>query len=241
LPRGPRIIEIGPGDGSVTQELISLGHSVTAIEIDADLIPRLKKRFHRDDFNVIPADVMQVDWKTNPIVSGEFALAGNLPYNIATALLGKIYDALRGEDSPLLKTMVFTFQKEVAERLTSSVGGRGYGGLTLITEYHCKAEYLFSIPADCFFPKPKVDGGVVRLTPHESDHSSSVPYPIFKKIVRGCFAQRRKVLRNSLRVVNGLSSGWENLPLDWSRRPEDLSFSEYMQLAADLVKLGLEC
>lgn len=240
LPPDTLVIEIGPGDGALTQELVTLGHPVVAIEIDADLFPRLKKRFHRDNFTVIPMDVLLIDWRALAAEKGQLQLAGNLPYNIATAMLSRVLGSLHDDKIPPIDTMVFTFQKEVADRLAASPGSRSYGGLTLLTRYFCSVEYLFTIPADRFYPKPKVDGGVVKLKTLIPSERPKVSFQLYRRIVRGCFAQRRKMMRNSIRVVNGLPSDWESLPFDWTRRPEDFSFEEIVALCIELEKLGLQ-
>lgn len=240
LPKDSHIVEIGPGDGSLTQELVTSGHAVTAIEVDADLIPRLKKRFHRDQFSVIPADVLRINWEALASEKGELTLAGNLPYNIATTLLGRLFEAMRRKDPPPIRLMVFTFQKEVAERLTAASGNRTYGAMTLLTNYHCRTEYLFTIPADRFFPKPQVDAGVVLFTALTEAERPALPYEFFKRVVRSCFAQRRKQMRNSIRVMNDLPDGYEQLPYEWLKRPEQFDFLEFVSLAKDLQRLGFK-
>ena len=240
LPKEKLIIEIGPGDGALTQELVMLGHPVIAIEIDADLFPILKKRFHRDNFSVIPMDVLMMDWRRLAAEKGQLQLAGNLPYNIATTMISRILGSLHDDKVPPVDTMVFTLQKEVADRLAATPGGRSYSALTLLTRYFCNVEYLFTIPADRFFPKPKVDGGVVRLKTLIPSERPQVSFQLYRRVVRGCFAQRRKMMRNSIRVVNGLPADWESLPFDWTRRPEDFSFEEIVALSIALEKMGLE-
>lgn len=159
------VVEIGPGDGSLTQELILIGRQVLAIELDADLIPKLKRRFHRDEgFKVIPADAVRVDWRALAAEHGRLTIVGNLPYNVATAILQRTLIACLDQDPPPIAQMVFMFQKEVAERITASPGNKSFGSLTLLTEYFCRTKFHFVIPNDRFFPKPQVAGGLVELT-----------------------------------------------------------------------------
>ncbi len=241
LPKDRLAVEIGPGDGALTQELFLHGNKVLAIEVDAEMIPLLKKRFHRqkDTFQLIVADALRINWAALAEEHEPYALVGNLPYNIASQIIIRVLDAVRNSPNPFLSEMVVTVQKEVAERLTAKAGNKSYGGLTILTKYHAEAEYLFTIPAENFFPKPQVDGGVIRLKFHKPSEFPPVDYPTFRRIVRGCFAQRRKILSNSLRVVNDLPEGWKDLPFDWSRRPEQIELAEFVSLTNQLIKLGL--
>ncbi len=241
IPVDRLTVEIGPGDGALTQELFLHGNRVLAIEIDAEMIPVLKRRFHRqkDTFQLIVADALRVNWAALAEEYGPYTIVGNLPYNIASQLIIRVMNAVRISPAPFLSEMIVTVQKEVAERLTAKPGNKTYGGLTILTNYHAECDYLFTIPAQDFFPKPQVDGGVIRMKFRRRDEFPQVDYLTFRRIVRGCFAQRRKILSNSLKVVNDLPEGWRDLPFDWSRRPEQLQPAEFVALTNQLVNLGL--
>jgi 16S rRNA (adenine1518-N6/adenine1519-N6)-dimethyltransferase len=239
---GQRVVEIGPGDGSLTQELLERNLDVTAIEVDADLIPELKRRFHRqrDSFRLVVSDVLDVNWRELWGGGAPLTVVGNLPYNIGSQIIVRLLDVVRANGSGCISNMIFTLQKEVAERITSEPGGRVYGGITVLVNYHATTQYLFTIPASEFFPKPEVDGGVVMIAPRQSGELPEVDYYLLRRIVRGCFSQRRKVLRNALRVVNDLPNGWQNIEFEWTRRPETFSIHEFIRLTQELVKLGMK-
>ena len=241
LPRGCRAVEIGPGDGALTQELFERDIDITAIEVDAEMIPLLKRRFHRqkETFRIVVADALRINWATVAPGDGTYRLVGNLPYNIASQIIIRVLDAVRLSTVPIISEMIVMVQKEVAERITASPGSKIYGGLSVLAQFHAKCEYLFSIPSHDFFPKPQVDGGVIRLKFHEPGHFPEVEYQTFRRIVRGCFAQRRKILSNSIRVVNDLPDGWRDLPIDWNQRPERISMTEFVSLTNNLIRLGL--
>ncbi len=241
LPTDRLIVEIGPGDGALTQELFLHGNRVLAIEVDAEMIPLLKRRFHRqkETFQLIVADALRIDWVSLAEEHGTNAITGNLPYNIASQIIIRVFDAIRRSAKPVVSEIVVTVQKEVGERLTASPGSKAYGALTILTYYHAESEYLFTIPAGDFFPKPQVDGGVIRLKLRKPGEFPKVDYLTFRRIVRGCFAQRRKVLSNSLKVVNDLPEGWKDIDIDWNRRAEQLKPEEFIDLTNQLILLGL--
>lgn len=241
IPQGRLVVEVGPGDGALTHKLLLAGHRVLAIEIDAAMIPRLKRRFHRqkEHFSLIVADVLSVDWGALAGEFGPLVVVGNLPYHIASPLIFRVFDAVRKNSAATVEQMVVTVQREVAERLAATPGGKPYGGLTVLTRYHAEPEFLFAIPAAGFFPKPKVDGGVLRLKFRGPGEFPAIDYSLFRRVVRACFAQRRKVMRNALRVVNDLPDSWQELPFDWSKRPEQFSLDDFVSLVEKLKALGL--
>ena len=235
VPVEPLVVEVGPGDGALTTELLDTGHRVVGVEVDRSMIERLKGRFRsRREFNLIAGDILNVDWKSLSGKEDELVVVGNLPYHLFSVILFKVFSFVRSGESPLIREMVIMVQREVGVRLTAEPGGRDYGGLTLLTKYHGRAEYLFTVPADRFHPKPKVDGAVVHLTFHQTGQFPPVDYNRFRRIVRGSFAHRRKTIRNALRSLNGLPDGWENLNYDFSLRPERFTFEDYIALTRDL-------
>lgn len=241
LSKVPTVIEIGPGDGALTEALLTVGHNVTAVELDPVMVSKLERKFkHRRDIRFINSDFLKIDWnslhpETNPI-----SFTGNLPYHLTSPILFAVFDLVRNSTSVNVYEMVVMIQKEVAYRLTAQAGNKTYGSLTLLSQYHCSAEYLMTVPRDRFFPRPGVDGGVIRLTFKNHASFPDVDFTSFRRVVRGCFAQRRKILRNALCVVNDLPEGWADLPYDFNRRPEQLTLNEYVALTKDLLKLTEE-
>ena len=182
------VVEIGPGKGALTEQLLSRAPHVYAIEVDTVLVHYLQQRF-RDAANltILNGDVM----KTDLAQWGSVTVAGNLPYYITSPIIERVL-GLGG----LLKRAVFLVQKEVAERLTTGPGSRDYGFLTVHTAVFAEARMLFTVPPGAFQPPPKVDSAVVLLEPR--------PQPLvadaegFLRFAALCFRQKRKTLRNNL-------------------------------------------
>jgi 16S rRNA (adenine1518-N6/adenine1519-N6)-dimethyltransferase len=183
------VIEIGPGSGSLTRELAAVAKRVIAIEIDRDLIPAL----HRDmpaNVEIIDADAFDVD--LNQYVDGPYHVVGNLPYNVATALL-RIFIRYRER----IIEVTAMLQKEVAERVRAKPGTREYGPLSVLIQYYAEPTWGFTVPPGAFMPRPKVDSAVIRLDwkPGVAD------FPAFTDFVHRIFSSRRKKLINNLGAV----------------------------------------
>jgi len=185
------VIEIGPGEGALTEHLIERAERLVAIELDSTLAEGLRARFaaHRH-FDVIHSDVLDVDLaKWGPAV-----VAGNLPYYITSPILDQVLAM-----GPDLVRAVFLMQKEVADRLSAQPGNRDYGYLTVRTAFRAATDTLFRVPPSAFSPPPKVDSAVVQLTPRTPDEDLCVSDPgKFLEFVGRCFHQKRKTIRNNL-------------------------------------------
>ncbi|MCX2784209.1 16S rRNA (adenine(1518)-N(6)/adenine(1519)-N(6))-dimethyltransferase RsmA [Microbulbifer thermotolerans] len=220
-----RLVEIGPGQGAITQLLLARCPSLTAIELDRDLIPPLKFKFRNyEQFQIIEQDALKFDF-------GEFAgdnklrIVGNLPYNISTPLLFHLL-GFRGA----IQDMHFMLQKEVVDRLGATPGSKAYGRLSVMVQYFCRVQGLFPVPPQSFRPAPKVDSAIVRLTPHTTQPHTARDEKLLERIVNIAFQQRRKTLRNALKpLYPDLDAN--QLPIDARRRPETLSVQEFVQLA----------
>lgn len=237
VPVEPQIVEIGPGDGALTRELLDSGHRVIGIELDNMMVKKLEQRFnHRRDFRLISGDILDVDWSSLSDDNGDLVVVGNLPYHLTGPILFAIFDSIRLKQSRIISVVVMV-QKEVGIRLTAKPGRRECGSLTFLTNFHGFPEYLFTVPASSFHPKPGVDGSVIRITFRKRDNFPDVRYEDFRRIVRGCFAQRRKMMRNALCVVTNLPEGWQELEYDFTLRPEQFTFDGFIRLTRDLVNL----
>jgi len=217
--RVPRVIEIGPGKGALTESLLERADKVVAIEVDPHLVHYLHQKFRdaieQGRLEVIEGDVLKVDF------SGA-VIAGNLPYYITSPILEKVFALKEG-----WTRAVFMMQSEVAERLAAKPGNRDFGYLSVQTQVYAHPEILFAVPRDAFRPPPKVDSAVVRL---ERRSLPEVEDPIsFLKFASMCFRHKRKTLRNNLTHLYDLSQ----LP-EGRLRAEQMSISE---LAALLVKI----
>ncbi|HVW09462.1 MAG TPA: 16S rRNA (adenine(1518)-N(6)/adenine(1519)-N(6))-dimethyltransferase RsmA [Bryobacteraceae bacterium] len=182
----PQVIEIGPGQGALTEKLLSHVPRVVAMEMDPALAAHLRERWPEDSgLNLRQGDALSFDWTQ----WGPGVLAGNLPYYVASAMISK-YLANPGQ----ISQAVFLIQKEVAERIVAKPGTRDFGYFSVECQFLAKAEYLFTVPPGAFRPPPKVDSAVVRLTPLPP-HPESGDFLAFASL---CFRQKRKTLRNNL-------------------------------------------
>ena len=190
------ILEIGPGIGCLTQELALRYARVVAVEIDKGLLPILDKTLAPyPNASVVNADVMELDLVS--LVGREasgmpVSVAANLPYYITTPILMRLLESGIPFDS--ITVMV---QKEVAERLTAAPGSKAYGAITAVLEYYGKARRLFTVPAGCFLPAPKVDSAVVRIDLHKEKPLRPRDEGLFFRVLHGAFEQRRKTLVNA--------------------------------------------
>jgi len=177
-----------------------------------------------------------IDWESITKDDEPITVVGNLPYHLTSPIMFDIFHLIR-HGRPRIVEMIVMVQKQVGQRITARSGGRRFGSLTLLTKYHGIPEYLFTVPADCFFPRPGVDGSVIRITFHRPEELPDVDYNDFRRIVRGSFAQRRKMMRNSMCVIEDLPDGWRDLDYDFSLRPEQFTFEEFINLTKDILKI----
>lgn len=222
------LVEIGPGQGAITQLLLQRCPSLTAVELDRDLIPLLKFKF-RDypQFKIIEQDALKFDFGTLTGDAGDrpLRIVGNLPYNISTPLLFHLL-GFRGK----VRDMHFMLQKEVVDRLSATPGTKSYGRLSVMVQYHCRVQGLFPVPPQSFRPAPKVESAIVRLVPHAAPPHPAQDEQLLERIVNVAFQQRRKTLRNALKPLYP-DLDTEQLPVDAGRRPETFSVQEFVQLA----------
>ena len=217
------MLEIGPGLGALTLPLLDHLKQLIAVEIDTDLQRYLMELPPaQGKLRLIPADALTVDYSQ---FGGNLRVVGNLPYNISTPILIHLLHFI-----PNIDDMHFMLQKEVVERIAASPGTKAYGRLSVMLQYHCEVEHLFDVPPEAFDPKPKVDSAIVRLIPYRSSPFEQVNRAKLEQLVASAFAMRRKTLANNLK---GIISAIElsELGIDPSRRPEQISVSEYVQLA----------
>lgn len=221
------LVEIGPGEGVLTAELLPHCGRLDAVELDRDLVTSLTRRFAgQPRFHLHAADALSFDF--TQLSAGEpLRIVGNLPYNISTPLMFWLFTQL---DHVL--DMHFMLQKEVVDRLCAAPGGKDYGRLSVMAAYYCQAESLFDVGPESFHPPPKVVSSIVRLRPHPTP-PVSVSHEALGRIVAAAFSQRRKTLRNALRDYL-TESDFEHAQIDPGRRAETLSLQEY----ATLTEIG---
>lgn len=229
---GDNLVEIGPGLGALTEELLSQGDgNLQVVELDRDLIPVLRTQFFNyPGFVIHEADALKFDFDSLASAERPLRLIGNLPYNISTPLIFHLLEQAR-----FVKDMHFMLQKEVVERLAAGPGESNYGRLGIMAQYYCRVQPLFIVPPEAFNPRPKVDSAIVRLVPYEELPQTASNVEDLQKVVKTAFSQRRKTLRNSL--SNLMEPGLlEETGIDLSRRPETLSLSEYIAISDILTK-----
>jgi len=196
------VIEIGPGMGILTKQLVKIAPKVVAIELDEELIPHLNKRFEdAQNFKLINNDVLKCDIKQ--ILEDEFdglncCVCANLPYYITTPIIMKLL-----EGDYRFKAITVMIQKEVADRLASGPKEDGYGAITVVVNYYAKVVKHFKVGAANFSPRPKVDSAVISIIPYEDKPVKPVCEKTFFEVIKGAFATRRKTLVNSLTAVFG--------------------------------------
>ena len=218
------IIEIGPGRGALTLPLLEKLEQLHVIEIDRDLISWWHEKqianLKLHELDALKADICSI-YPGQP--EHQCRIVGNLPYNISTPLLFHLFTYL-----PCIKDMHFMLQKEVVERITASPGSKIYGRLSLMTQFYCQTQNLFSVSRHAFSPAPKVESAIVQLIPHTEQ--ANAPAETFAAIVKQAFSQRRKTIRNSLKDWFSTAQ-LETLQLDPSARPETLSLDTFKTLA----------
>lgn len=223
-----RVLEIGPGPGALTERLLATNLPVLAVEIDRDLGAALQAR-GEENLDVLIGDVLRLDW-SELLQNPPYKLVANLPYNISSQILFKALDHRHD-----FRRLVLMFQKEVGDRLVAEEGTRSYGILSVLMQTWFRVERVVKVPPGAFHPPPKVDSVVLCLEPLAEPRLVLRDEVLYRKLVRGAFAQRRKTLRNSL-----IGSGWQAELLDRAfsetgiapaRRGETLKIEEFGALA----------
>ena len=212
------IVEIGPGLGVLTQALLAEVGYLDAVELDRDLVEKMKAiSLPLGKLAIHSADALTFDFCSLSKNQQPMRLVGNLPYNISTPLLFHLFSQLN-----CIKDMHFMLQKEVVNRMGADPGSKAYGKLSVIVQYYCQVEKLFDVAPEAFSPMPKVDSSIVRLIPHKEAVVSIKNYENFEKIVSACFAQRRKTLHNNLKALLS-DEQLQSVNIDPSRRAETLT------------------
>ena len=216
------VLEVGPGMGVLTQYIIPKGRPFKVVEIDFDSVPYLHERFPQLGDNIIEGDFLKMDLQT--VFDGKpFVLTGNYPYNISSQIFFKMV-----ENRDLIPCCTGMIQKEVAERMAASPGGKTYGVLSVLIQAWYDVEYLFTVHENVFNPPPKVKSAVIRLT-RNGKQSLGCDEQLFRRIVKTVFTMRRKMMRNGMKQILGKDSSMLADPL-FTKRPEQLSVQDYIDL-----------
>jgi 16S rRNA (adenine1518-N6/adenine1519-N6)-dimethyltransferase len=220
------IVEIGPGEGAITQSLAASAGALHLIELDRDLAAQLRRNFaERAHVTVHEADALQFDYST---IQGPLRVVGNLPYNISTPLL---FHLLQYRNC--ISDMHFMLQKEVVDRMAASPGTKAYGRLGIMLGCHFNIEALFDVDPLAFEPPPEVMSSVVRLTPLPAGTYDIRDEKALSALVARAFSQRRKTIRNALKDVADVAA-LEAAGIDPGLRPEAVAIAAYVKLANTL-------
>lgn len=224
------VIEIGPGVGTLTRELLKEAASVTAIELDDKLLPILKEELKDyENFHLIHGDATKV--QLDAVYPGkEIKLVANLPYYVTTPIITKILN-----DKVAFSSLTIMIQKEVAERMDAVPGTKDYGSLSVLVQYYCDTKIVRNVPPESFMPRPKVDSTVIRLTKLEKPRAYVKDEELFFKIIRMVFTMRRKTLSNNLKSMGYtrefIEEVLEAAGIDLKARGETLSVEKFAELS----------
>lgn len=225
------VIEIGPGVGTLTVQLLKRAKRVVAIELDSSLIPILTAELgDNPKFQLIHNDALKVDF--NEIIGDEKSvkLVANLPYYVTTPI---IVNLLKGGYN--FKSLTIMIQKEVAERMNAEPNCKDYGALSILVQYYCNTKIVRKVPPSCFIPRPKVDSIVIRLEKLDNPRVEVQNEKLFFDIIRNAFNMRRKTLWNGVKNIGlpkeKLEEAFSEANVDPKRRGETLSIEEFAALA----------
>ena len=237
LSETDKIIEVGPGIGTLTREMGKVAENVVSIEIDKTLIPILKETLaDLDNVEVVNEDILKVDVQgliNEKLNGGPVKLVANLPYYITTPIIMGLFESEVPIDS--ITVMV---QKEVADRMKVGPGTKDYGALSLAVQYYAEPYIVANVPPNCFMPRPKVGSAVIRLTRHEKPPVEVADEKLMFRLIRASFNQRRKTLANGLNNSPELSYSKEEIQQTIEKcgfkagiRGEALTLEDFAKLA----------
>ncbi len=216
------MVEIGPGLGALTRPLLKLLNKLHVVEIDRDIIARLKTDYPQDKIVIHEGDALKFDLAELP---APLRIVGNLPYNISSPLLFHF-----AAYAAHITDMHFMLQNEVVERMVAAPSTPEYGRLSVMLQYRFYMEKLLDVPPQSFRPAPKVDSAIVRMIPLPADKIVVNNETLFAKIVSSAFGQRRKTLRNTLKPYLN-ESEFEQLGINAQLRAENLGVAEFASIA----------
>ncbi|UCV27962.1 16S rRNA (adenine(1518)-N(6)/adenine(1519)-N(6))-dimethyltransferase RsmA [Ferribacterium limneticum] len=220
--RDETVVEIGPGLGAITEPLMARVDHLHVVEIDRDLIARLKKQHAPDRMTIHEGDALAFDFAS---IGKDLRLVGNLPYNISTPLLFHL-----AEYVDIVRDMHFMLQKEVVERMVAEPGDADFGRMSVMLQYRFYLEWLIDVPPESFNPAPKVDSAVVRLIPKPVSELNAKSQEKLSQVVLTAFSQRRKMLRNTMKSLLS-EAAFAELGIDPTLRAEDVPVEDYVRIA----------
>ena len=229
---GQQVLEIGPGPGGLTRALLRAGAHVSAIEMDRRCLPALAElgEAFPGRLRAIEGDALKLDHG----IVGPFHIVSNLPYNVGTALLVG-WLGPNGPDEawpPQWASLTLMFQEEVARRIVAVPDTSAYGRLAVLAQWRSSARLALKVHRSAFTPPPKVMSAVIHIVPQAMPVGVSAR--MLERVTAAAFGQRRKMLRQSLKSVDGALTALDNLHIDAQRRAETLSVAEFIAVAREL-------
>ncbi|WP_340123866.1 16S rRNA (adenine(1518)-N(6)/adenine(1519)-N(6))-dimethyltransferase RsmA [Methylobacter svalbardensis] len=219
-------VEIGPGQGALTEPLLNEKVRLDVVELDRDLVVLLREKFkHYPKLQIHSADALKFDFSALADEGKKLRIIGNLPYNISTPLMFHLLD-----NAYCIEDMHFMLQKEVVDRICASPGSKKYGRLSVMMQYFCETEMLFEVPPESFDPAPQVMSAIVRLVPHLQPPVVVNDMAKLNRVVTQAFSQRRKTLRNSLKKLIA-EEEIVALGIDPILRAESITLAEFASLS----------
>jgi len=220
--KGQTLVEIGPGLGAITEPLMARLDHLHVVEIDRDLIARLKKQHTPERMTIHEGDALSFDFAK---IGQDLRLVGNLPYNISTPLLFHLASFVG-----IVHDMHFMLQKEVVERMVAVPGETDFSRISVMLQYRFHIEWLIDVPPESFDPPPKVQSAFVRLIPKDVSELNAKDPAKFAQLVQKAFSQRRKMLRNTLKGTLS-DAGFAELGIVPTCRAEDVTVEDYVRIA----------
>ncbi len=230
-----KIIEVGPGIGTLTREMASRAGALMAVEIDKNLIPILTDTLgDYENVKIVNEDIIKADIRgliDENLSGGPVKLVANLPYYITTPIIMRFL-----EEDINVTDIVVMVQKEVAERMNAQPGGKDFGALSVAVQFYCDTEIVAKVPRHLFVPQPNVDSIVIALRVRPERKYRVDNEDLFFKVVKAAFGQRRKTLLNSIASMGNLTKDMvkealEEAGIDPKRRGETLSLDEFANLS----------
>ncbi|WP_027086725.1 16S rRNA (adenine(1518)-N(6)/adenine(1519)-N(6))-dimethyltransferase RsmA [Cohnella panacarvi] len=245
LDKAKGVLEVGPGIGSLTEQLAHAAGKVTAVELDQRLIPILGDVLSPyPHVSVVHGDILKTDlrklWEERFSGCAGVSVVANLPYYVTTPIIMKLLE----EQLPL-ENIVVMVQKEVAERMAAKPGGKEYGSLSIAVQYYCEPELVCIVPGKAFIPPPNVDSAVIKLRRRTEPAVSVADEDKFFRVVQTSFTQRRKTLSNNLSALSGkerkgeLGELLQSCGVQPERRAETLSLAEFARITEALTASGM--
>jgi len=220
------MVEIGPGLGALTAPLAQALNTLHVIELDRDIVKRLRETYAHGHVVIHEGDALKFDFAAlGENLRAQLRIVGNLPYNISTPLLFHLAESIAH-----IRDIHVMLQKEVVERMVAAPGSAAYGRLSVALQYRFDMEKVLDVGPEAFFPRPKVESAVVRMTPKLVREPEAKDEALFARITTAAFSQRRKTLRNTLRHILALAD-FAALGIDPGARAETLSVGDFVRMA----------